>query len=127
MANKYTDEQKAEALAALVSNADNLKATARETGIPVPTLRTWRLKTEAGFNPENGPDYAALWGKVQAKSIERALVKADAPETSYRDLMVGAGIAADKHLNYRDGRQGAANLTVNNNTLIIEHVDDWRG
>ena len=38
----YSEERVAEALAALVRNGNNLKGTARELGVPVPTLRYWR-------------------------------------------------------------------------------------
>ncbi len=41
MARVYTDAERVAALAALDANADNLKRTSRETGIPRNTLRRW--------------------------------------------------------------------------------------
>lgn len=42
----YTDEEKAYALAQLELNGGNVKGTARATGIPWETLRTWRGKED---------------------------------------------------------------------------------
>src|SRR5690606_36911180 len=39
---KYTDAQRAEALAALQANGGNLSATSRATGIPIRTIARWR-------------------------------------------------------------------------------------
>lgn len=45
---QYTTLDKAKAYWQLQSNNNNLKRTAREMGIPVPTLRAWRKKWDAG-------------------------------------------------------------------------------
>ncbi len=41
MARRYSDEEKAQALAALDANGGNVKRTAGQLGIPVSTLREW--------------------------------------------------------------------------------------
>lgn len=41
---KYTEEERAAALAALTANGGNLAKTAREVGVPRKTLEAWRLE-----------------------------------------------------------------------------------
>jgi hypothetical protein len=47
----YSDKEKGEALAALDSNANNLKKTAREIGIPLSTLEGW-AKNRCGVSDD---------------------------------------------------------------------------
>jgi transposase-like protein len=46
----YTDEHKAAVYVALASNEGNVKRTARDTGVPVSTIRRWRDEWEAHEN-----------------------------------------------------------------------------
>lgn len=94
----YSDAQRASALAVLKANAGNASQTARDTGIPRPTIIHWR----------NGDLHPAVSDIEQEKQLDlkqmfenaarNALTTADTKRAtaSYRDLMTGAGIAADK-------------------------------
>lgn len=115
MRQRYTDQDVQNALAAYELNGRNIKRTARELGVPEPTLRGWVLR--AGLKPEQntsdngGHDYGGMWGQVQALAVDKAVQAIpDIPHTpdGLRALTVLAGVAADKYLDYRDGRKGAA-------------------
>ena len=110
---RYTDDDKAEALAQLDANGGRIAYTARQLGIPLTTLYWW----EQG----RGVDPAV----VQLRSVKReelgeelrqvarigarlALEKAE--DAEFRDLMVGVGIAV----------QRSAEL-LGENVAIIEH------
>lgn len=126
MANKYTDDQVQQALAEYELTGRNLKATARNIGVPVPTIRGWIMR--AGLNPEqntsdnNGHDFTGMWGTVQVLAVTKATeVIPDIVHTpdGLRALTTLAGVAADKHLNYRDGRTGGANVNINSDKTVI--------
>ena len=51
MASKYTEQDKAAAYVVLASNDGNIKRTARETGIPDGTIRSWSRKWEQDGPP----------------------------------------------------------------------------
>ena len=123
MANVYSDDQITAALAALELNGGRIRGTARELGIPAPTLLSWRDQAIAGgATGLNAPvrvnrDFTELWAQKEAMVLE--LIGDKAPNASFRDLSIFAGIAADKHLNYRDGRPGATlNVDARSQTLI---------
>lgn len=103
--NVYTDEDKAHAFVALTANGGNVKRTARELNMPVPTLRAWR----DAWDKEGGPP-APLIEKVQdevdqfvedaTRARDLALQKWEqavrAGDVKGKDLMVGVGILSDK-------------------------------
>lgn len=67
----YTEEDKARIFVVLAANDGNVKRTARETGVPVGTIRSWRAQFE-----ENPPDTSALEIAVgdfvdEAKSLRK--------------------------------------------------------
>lgn len=94
---KYTDAQRAEALAALQANGGNLSATSRATGIPHSTLKRWRDQPDPRL-AELGEEKKADLGD-RLESIANALVDAipekiaDAP---LNHVSVALGIAIDK-------------------------------
>ena len=56
---EYSESFKAEAIAKLKENQDNISQTAKEIGIPINTLANWHRKAESGvlagtqnYNPE---------------------------------------------------------------------------
>lgn len=56
----YTDEHKASVYVALASNEGNIKRTARDTGVPISTIRRWRDEWEKHENlpPADALDFA---------------------------------------------------------------------
>jgi transposase-like protein len=123
---QYTEEQRVDALARLEINGGNVLATSREVGISRATLRRWR--NEVGAVEEGVRMATAMVATEVVTPAERWLAVANqatdllssnltrynklktllAPD-DLRRVAVVAGIAADKHLDYRDGR--ASNTT----------------
>jgi transposase-like protein len=61
---KYTEAQRAAALAALAAAGGNLAETARQTGIPRKTLETWVLRSRQAAVAETGGGVIAAEKKV---------------------------------------------------------------
>jgi transposase-like protein len=57
----YTDEQRANALAALAANGGNANRAAKELGIPVRTLRNWGKGDRHPEAAEMGRQKKARW------------------------------------------------------------------
>ena len=105
MARVYTAEQRAQALAALEMNGGQLRRTAAECGIPVGTLSLWRdTRPECSADAERKPDYVDLFDGLLRAAVARSI--AGLPAAPAKDAAVVAGIAADKLLDFRDGRRG---------------------
>ncbi len=112
---KYSDIQRANALAMLEANAGNMSQTARDTGIPYPTIRLWR---EGALHPSvldikhhKKLELAQMFENAARNALDAADSKRDA--ASYRDLMTGAGIAADKVALLSDNKPAQSNTQVN--------------
>ncbi len=96
---QYTDEEKAEALAALDANAGNVARTARQIGIPRTTLQSWANQrgTNEGVTKlrhQKKGELADALEKLARKLIEVASEKiADA---TLQQVMTSVGIAIDK-------------------------------
>ena len=120
----YTSDQVRDALAHLTLNGGNLKRTARSLGLPPSSLRRWRNKAVGSgeMSPDVVPaapekkDYAALWAEAQETAHHYLMEKA--PEAAFRDLVVWAGVAADKHLDYSQGRKGGG-LIQSEKTVVV--------
>lgn len=66
----YTDDDKARVYVVLTSNDGNLKRTARDTGIPEPTIRRWRNEwAKVGPPDMNLVEEAAIDYVSQAESV----------------------------------------------------------
>ena len=95
----YSDEDKAAALAALRANAGNVARTARQVGVPEPTLRQWakglRAAPPAQLSERKKADLAD-----RMEEIARALLDRVTPErmddATVQQLLTSAGIAIDK-------------------------------
>jgi len=96
---RYSDEEKANALAALAANAGNIERTARELSIPASTLQHWA----------NGNVHAQVTNLrdqkkgVLAEGLEdvawrllEGVTPAKIAETDVRELLTAVGIAVDK-------------------------------
>lgn len=106
MASKriYTDADRARVKAVLDANDGNVKRTARETGLPVMTVRTWKQKWEReGLPAEVAAALpAAIEGEVEDldrvrnKLLHIIEEKADRRDISTRDAITGFGVLTDK-------------------------------
>lgn len=133
----YTDAQRVAALALLESTGGNVSRVSEQTGITRVTIRQWRdAALSAASEAPNLPldskqlstqkDWADLYGRAAtlgARIIARNLRKyrhRDLKPSELRDVAVVAGIAVDKHLDYRDGRKGAqVNVSANAQAGVV--------
>lgn len=131
MARQYTDQERIDALARLELNAGRLKPTAAELGIPHATLRLWRDQmfaenpgTVATLSPPVPEivDFAGRWAEVM-QAAQKRLLELIPQSESVREVAIAAGIAADKHLDYRDGRKGAAVSVINDNRRTVNNLN----
>lgn len=96
---RYSDDERAAALAALAANGGNLKLTAAQLGIPLATLAAWANGTrhpEASTSAEQKkPALAGMFrdfvGRVLSLTTDD-----DIRGASLKDRMTAAGIAVDK-------------------------------
>lgn len=98
---KYTEAEKAAALAFLDSNGGNVARTSRETGIPRKTIAEWRdgrgvNGTVAELRHENARSLGELFEEVARKYLEHALSAPAVQGTSSKDAVTAAAIAFDK-------------------------------
>jgi len=109
----YSDKEKAYALAVLDANAGNESQTARDVNIPVSTLRRFvEGETHAitQLRQDKKLELADIYEQLQRKILPAA--EAKIPDAGFRELMTGAGIAADKMAMLR-GQQPAQEGRVN--------------
>lgn len=98
MAKKYTDVQRAEALAALTANGGNLSATYRATSIPISTLKRWRDEPADPRLADLGNEKRAGL-ETELERIANALVNAipgKIDEAPLNHVSIALGIAIDK-------------------------------
>jgi transposase-like protein len=100
----YTDEQVANAIAMLRANGGNAKRTASQLGIPRTTIRAWagrshsvsarpkQVKTSIVQNRSR--EIADSLEDLAAKAVGFADSKMET--ASYKDLLIGVGIAIEK-------------------------------
>ena len=96
---RYTDDDRATALAVLDSNNGNIARTARETGISQSTLRDWRDDPHpdtAELRDQKRASLGALWEEVARAYIARALTEAAVKDTGAQSAITVAAIATDK-------------------------------
>ena len=132
--NKYTDQQRIEVLARLEVNGGNVTRTARECGVPKPTLLSWRDKALAAGSTMHltatdpvKTDYGEIWGEAAAlggrliyenfqRYVDRPLTPSD-----LKNVAITAGIASDHHLDYTQGRKGTqVNVDARTQTVNVE-------
>lgn len=96
----YRDEDKAAVLAVLAANGGNIKRTARETGIPITTVRRWSSPGSTPPPAEKVQEAVDEFVKRAEAIREMALVKLEsavaAGEVSARDLITVIGVLDDK-------------------------------
>src|SRR5262249_42234380 len=97
--NRYTDEDKAAALAYLQANGGALAKAARELGIPLGTLKGWA--TGRNLGPKAIETYYAVKETLSSKLEDVVYQIVDAmpqkiPETTLRDLGATLGVLVEK-------------------------------
>ena len=125
MSRRWTDHDRAKALAALEMNEGNVARTAREVGIPRPTIASWRdTAIEQGQALPMPADRKTDWKAVReeagqlfaANAMTAAeIVRDNLDKLKGHDLKVGdlqrvaiiSGIQSDKAYDLLVGRRGA--------------------
>lgn len=115
----YTEEQKASVYVTLASNEGNVKRTARDTGVPVSTIRRWRSEWD---RLESLPSHDAVNEAMgnfaeRAESLRwKALVELERQLSTARpgDLIKIVGILDDKITRAR----GLADRTVEHRHVL---------
>lgn len=110
----YTDREKAFALAELEANDGAIKPTARNTGIPAPTIRRWRDEWAKSGVPETVSveiepvmsDFVNDAIRVRAKLLQRleSLVD-DGEKITANHVATAIGIISDKIRSYEATRE----------------------
>ena len=105
----YTDQEQADALAALQANGGNVNRTAAALGIPEPTLRMWASGTRRPFDralyEQSKTALADRFEAIISQAI--GVVQEKLPDASAAQAAVIAAIATDKMLLLRrDGDEG---------------------
>lgn len=101
----YSDEQKAAVYATLQLNNDNVLRTARETGVPRPTIQTWRREWNSKGVPEEimelatreAEDFVTTAEHVRDSALTK--LKELVPQAQLKDmktLVVTVGVLDDK-------------------------------
>lgn len=96
---RYTDDDRATALAVLDSNAGNLSRTARETGVPASTIKRWaddRADDLTELRDQKKEALSEVWDKVARAYLARALDPAVLKDTGGQSAITAAAIATDK-------------------------------
>lgn len=107
--NIYTDEDKARVIAELHVNEGNIKRTARNTGIPISTVRDWKTEMErGGVSPEVQAAVPAVVGdfvedatRVRNKLLVRLEELVDEGKISERGIVPALGMLTDKIRAYK--------------------------
>jgi transposase-like protein len=114
---RYSDQEQADALAALAENGGEVSATSRATGIPEATLRHWRDGDCRPISPElveqRKSVRAAAYDDFADKALAVAMDKVD--ELDAKAAIIASAVATDKALLLR----GQA-------TSIVQHQDTER-
>lgn len=90
----YTQEDKAKVLAVLAGNGGNIKRTARETGVPVNTVRRWKTQNAQGQGPPSAVVVAAVTEFVDEAEGVRNLALASLKAKIAAGDMTGSALVA---------------------------------
>lgn len=100
----YTDADRAAVKNALDVNEGNIKRTARDTGIPVMTVKGWVRKWEKGGLPAEvssalpaiREEFVGNATRLRDKMLVRLEEKVDDDMVNSKDLLIGVGVLTDK-------------------------------
>lgn len=128
----YSAEDKARAYVVLQANEGNLKRTARDTGIPEPTIRRWRNEWASGGPPplesveQAATDYISDAEKVRDLSLRRIRERLESDNVKDQgtlpQLATVYGIVTDKI----DRARGIADKRVEHR-VALPSPDEIRG
>jgi transposase-like protein len=96
----YTDEDKAAAFVVWKANSNNVKRTARETGVPISTVRRWTLEWEREGPPDTSlvevavGDFLSDAERVRHKALNALEEKI--PDATPSALVATVGMLTDK-------------------------------
>jgi len=111
---RYSDADRARALATLDANAGDCARTARELGIPRQTLQLWALGRVSADVPElrleNRQTLADRWEKVANAALD--VLDRGTKDLPTKDAAVVGGIATDKMMLLRGDAPPAAAVVV---------------
>jgi len=99
---RYTEADKATALAVLKSCGGDYSKGARTAGIPRNTLKSWALEPRyaapASVRQQKERDAAVAWSELRDLALDRAraTVMDDSQKIQFRDLSWTAAVATDK-------------------------------
>ena len=129
---EYSSEDKARAYVVLTSNEGNLKRTARDTGIPEPTIRRWRNEWESGGPPslasleEAVTDMVAQAEKIQDLALQRIKERLESDDVKQQgtlpQLATVYGIVTDK----LDRARGIGTTSTHEHKLTLPSPDEIR-
>lgn len=111
MARRYTEDERATALAALTANGGNLSRTARVLNVPRTTLKRWHaaMATEspalAELRQEKKTALASILEGIVHALLDEAAKPAKMAAANLRDLVVASGIAVDKMILLRESTE----------------------
>lgn len=98
----YTDADRAKVYVVLTTNEGNVKRTARETGVPENTVRSWKKYFEENGPPdleqvgEAATEYVADATRVANKALARMEEMIDAKEGTLAQVTTAYGVLRDK-------------------------------
>lgn len=102
MRRKYSDKEKADALAVLRSNGDNILKTSHETGIPITTLWNW-AREKHGINAdipkletESKEELSSIFERVARKYLAHSETELAVTSTYGNVAVMAAATATDK-------------------------------
>jgi transposase-like protein len=97
---RYSDDDRATALAALAANGGNLRRTARDLGIPRGTLEAWAKGTAHPEAAENSAPKKEALAEILEGIVYNALgvLPGKLASANARQLMTIAAVAVDKML-----------------------------
>lgn len=96
----YTDEELARLYVALTANDGNVKRTARDTGVPESTVRSWKQKWETEGPPAMGAvedavtDFTTDAERVRNKAL--IAIEGKIPDAKVGELTTLVGVLDDK-------------------------------
>lgn len=123
---RYSDEDRANALAALAANGGNLAQTARQLGIPRATLQRW---LEGSAHPEAAanaaPKKAALADRLEelAGQLLDGVTLDKIAGSGPKELLTSLGIAVDKMQLLRGQPTAITDQTLHHDDLSDEDLD----
>jgi len=99
---RYTEADKATALAVLKARGNDLSKAARDTDIPRTTLQRWQSEPRNAapleLRQQKERDAAGAWSELRDLALDRAraTVLDDSQKIQFRDLSWTAAVATDK-------------------------------